>query len=80
MADGLQGLLDAGLQHTTIREWPYSNGGKPFDEMHSEPGRRWRLPDCVPAPPLMLSLAAQEAVLNESSGSDDDQVHQLPPT
>lgn len=58
MADVLQALLDAGLHLGTVREWPYSNGWKPFDDMQPDPGRRWRLPDGVPAIPLMFGLAA----------------------
>lgn len=60
MADVLQALLDAGLHLTTVREWAYSNGWKPFDEMQPEPGRRWRLPDGIPAIPLMCGLAARK--------------------
>ncbi len=60
MADVLQALLDAGLQLSAIREWTYSNGWKPFDAMHPEPGRRWRLPDGVPALPLMFGLVAHK--------------------
>jgi SAM-dependent methyltransferase len=58
LADVLQALLDAGLRLDTIREWTYSNGWKPFDTMQPEPGRRWRLPDGVPALPLMFGLVA----------------------
>jgi SAM-dependent methyltransferase len=58
VADVAQAVMGAGLRIGTLREWPYSNGWKPFTDMHPEPGRRWRLPDGVPALPLMLGLVA----------------------
>jgi SAM-dependent methyltransferase len=60
MADVVQSLIDAGLRIHTLREWPYSNGWKPFDQMQPEPGRRWRLPDGIPSIPLMFGLAAHK--------------------
>lgn len=58
LGDVVQAVVDAGLRMDTLREWPYSNGWKPFDEMVMDPGRRWRLPDGVPALPLMFGLVA----------------------
>jgi SAM-dependent methyltransferase len=61
LGDVVQALIDAGLRIDVLREWPYSNGWKPLAEMRSEPGRRWRLPDGVPAMPLMFGLVARKA-------------------
>jgi SAM-dependent methyltransferase len=58
LGDVAQAVMDAGLRMEVLREWPYSNGWKPFTDMHPEPGRRWRLPDGVPALPLMFGLVA----------------------
>ncbi len=61
LGDVVQATVDAGLRIDVLREWPYANGWKPFDEMAPEPGRRWRLPDGVPALPLMFGLVASKA-------------------
>jgi SAM-dependent methyltransferase len=61
LADVVQAVIDAGLRMDVLREWPYSNGWKPSDEMTAMPGRRWRLPDGVPALPLMFGLVARKA-------------------
>ena len=61
LGDVVQALIDAGLRMDVLREWPYCNGWKPFDDMRPEPGRRWRLPDGVPAIPLMFGLVARKA-------------------
>lgn len=61
LADVVQAVIDAGLRIDGLREWPYSNGWKPFDAMTPEPGRRWRLRDGVPAIPLMYGLVASKA-------------------
>lgn len=60
LGDVVQALLDADLRLATIREWPYSNDWKPFDHMQPEPGRRWRLPDDLPAIPMMFGLVAHK--------------------
>ena len=60
LSDVVQALIDAGLRIGVLREWTYSNGWKPFARMQAEPGRRWRLPDDVPALPLMFGLVAQK--------------------
>ncbi len=52
-------LLDAGLQLTTLQEYPYSNGFKPFNEMH-ESQRRWYLPEGTPNLPLMYAISARK--------------------
>jgi SAM-dependent methyltransferase len=60
LGEVMQALIDAGLAISTVREWPYSNGWKPFEQMQPESGRRWRLPDGVPAFPLMFGLVAHK--------------------
>jgi SAM-dependent methyltransferase len=60
LGDVVQALLHAGLELAAIREWPYSNGWKPFEQMQPEPGRRWRLLDGVSALPLMFGLVAHK--------------------
>lgn len=54
-------LLGAGLQLTTLKEYPYSNGFKPFDQMQALPNRRWSLPEGQPNMPMMYAIAAQKA-------------------
>ncbi|HEX4204787.1 MAG TPA: methyltransferase domain-containing protein, partial [Ktedonobacteraceae bacterium] len=46
-------LLTAGLQLTALKEYPYSNGFKPFDQMQALPDRRWSVPEGQPNMPLM---------------------------
>jgi SAM-dependent methyltransferase len=58
LGDVVQALIDAGLRIDTLREWTFMNGWKVFDGMQPLPGRRWRLPDGVPALPLMFGLVA----------------------
>lgn len=69
LGDVAQALIDAGLRMDVLREWPYSNGWKPFDDMRPEPGRRWRLPDGVPAIPLMFGLVARKAGTEATSSA-----------
>lgn len=54
-------LLGAGLALTTLREYSFSNGFKPFEEMRELPGRRWTVSDGMPNMPLMFALAAQKS-------------------
>ncbi|GJD21018.1 methyltransferase, putative [Rivularia sp. IAM M-261] len=49
-------LLQAGLILITFKEYPYSNGWKPFDNMKEEPGRRMFPPDNTPNIPLMYGI------------------------
>ncbi len=51
-------LIDAGLRLTTLREYPYVNGERPFDRMRAGEDRRMYPPDDVPALPLMYGLVA----------------------
>ncbi|MBE3559233.1 MAG: class I SAM-dependent methyltransferase [Ktedonobacteraceae bacterium] len=60
IGDVVSALLNAGLQLTTLKEYPYSNGWKPFKEMRLLPGRRWTLPEDQPNLPFMYSITAQK--------------------
>lgn len=60
VADVATALLDAGLLLSALREYPYSNGYKPFEVMQALPGGRFRLPDAMPRLPLMFGLAAHK--------------------
>lgn len=53
-------LLDAGLALTTLREYPFSNGAKLFDDMRETPGRRMMPPEGFPSVPLMFAIAARK--------------------
>lgn len=53
-------LLTAGLQLTMLKEYPYSNGFKPFGQMQALPNNRWSLPEGQPTMPLMYAIAAQK--------------------
>jgi SAM-dependent methyltransferase len=53
-------LLATGLQLTTLKEYPYSNGFKPFHQMQELPNRRWSIPEGQPNLPLMYAIAAQK--------------------
>ncbi|BAZ10766.1 putative methyltransferase [Calothrix sp. NIES-4071] len=53
-------LLQAGLTLVTFKEYPYSNGWKPFDNMKEEPGRRMFSPDNIPNIPLMYGIVAMK--------------------
>ncbi len=50
--------LGAGLRIETVREWPYANGFRPFQNMRELPGRRFTLPEGTPELPLMLGVVA----------------------
>lgn len=59
VGDILGALLGAGLQLAEFREYPHSNGWKPYAEMSELPGRRWTLPGSKPSIPLMYGLVAR---------------------
>ena len=61
VADVVQAVVDAGLALEHLREYPYANGFKPFDEMRVLPGRRFTMPEGAPTLPMMYSLAARKA-------------------
>jgi SAM-dependent methyltransferase len=60
LADVVTALLEAGLALEILREYPYMNGWKVFDEMRALPGRRFGTPEGVPDLPLMYGLAARK--------------------
>jgi SAM-dependent methyltransferase len=51
-------LLQAELTLVTFKEYPYSNGWKPFEDMKQEPVRRWFSPENTPNIPLMYGIVA----------------------
>ena len=57
----VQALIDGGLVIETLREYPYSNGFRPFAGMRTDPGtRRYRMPEGIPDLPLMYAVAARK--------------------
>ncbi len=52
-------LLEGGLTLSSLKEYPYANGFKPFEDMHNS-GRRWYLPADQPNMPLMFSISARK--------------------
>lgn len=61
VADIVTSMLDAGLKLTVLREYPYSNGFKRFEDMRALPGGRFGAPEGMPQIPMMLGLVAQKA-------------------
>jgi SAM-dependent methyltransferase len=57
IGDVVTAMLAAGLRLSTLKEYPYSNGFKPYDTMQLR-GRRWFLPSNQPSLPLMYALSA----------------------
>jgi 2-polyprenyl-3-methyl-5-hydroxy-6-metoxy-1,4-benzoquinol methylase len=53
-------LLQAGLKLEVLREYPYSNGWKPFKNMHEDVGRRMFVVDNLPNMPLMFGIVARK--------------------
>ncbi len=53
-------LLQAGLTLEMLKEYPYSNGCKLFDNMREEAGRRMYPPENVPNVPLMYGIVARK--------------------
>lgn len=53
-------LVGAGLAIEALREYPYVNGERPFEDMRALPGRRMAPPQTVPAIPLMYGVAARK--------------------
>jgi SAM-dependent methyltransferase len=60
VADIVSALLEAGLQLTTLREYPYSNGFKRFSDMREIAGKRFVMPEGQPSIPMMLGVVAQK--------------------
>ncbi len=60
LADHFGALAGAGLVVESLREYPFSNGWKPYPEMRDLPGNRKAAPEGEPAVPLMFSLVARK--------------------
>jgi SAM-dependent methyltransferase len=60
LAEVIMPLIDAGLRLTLVREYPYSNGYKPYPQLIELPGRRWTFPAEFPRIPLMYAIQAQK--------------------
>ncbi len=60
VAEVLQTLIDAGFSIDTIREYPYSNGAKLFDNLVEVEGRRFVRPEGEPNLPLMWGVVAKK--------------------
>ncbi len=60
VAEIISSLLEAGLNLTQIREYPYSNGFKRFADMQELPGGRFAMPEGMPQLPMMLGLVARK--------------------
>ena len=58
IAELLDAALAAGLRIDAVREWPYANGFRPFQNMRELPGRRFTVPEGAPELPLMFGLVA----------------------
>ena len=52
-------LLEAGLQITTLKEYPYANDFRPFERMQEDDGH-WTLAPDLPNLPLMYAIAAKK--------------------
>jgi SAM-dependent methyltransferase len=61
LAEVVTAVLEAGLTLESLREYPYSNGCKLFDDMIELPGRRFVPPPGRPQLPQMFSLTARRA-------------------
>lgn len=60
VADIVSALLDAGLRLEVLREYPFTNGFKPFSDMRELPGGRFGMPEGMPQLPMMLGVRAQK--------------------
>jgi SAM-dependent methyltransferase len=58
LGEVVSAVLKSGLMLRELREYPYTNGWKPFTEMKALPGRRWTMPEGTPQLPLMYGLVA----------------------
>ena len=59
LAEIVTALLDAGLRLLDLREYDFSNGFKPMDDMRELGERRYAMPERLPqAIPLMFSIVA----------------------
>jgi SAM-dependent methyltransferase len=59
VSDLVTALLGAGLSLEAVREWPYANGWRGFDDMRDLGHSRFGLPEAVPELPLMVGVSAR---------------------
>ncbi|MGE5596831.1 MAG: class I SAM-dependent methyltransferase [Hyphomicrobiales bacterium] len=60
ISEVVSAVLGAGLSLETLREYPYANGWKGFEEMQQGPNRRVYPPARLPSLPLMYALSARK--------------------
>jgi len=60
LGETVTALLEAGLALKAFKEYPYSNGFKPFAGMRELPGNRMVPPESIPDVPLMFAVVAQK--------------------
>lgn len=64
VSDLITAVLNAGLTVETLREYPYSNGAKLFQNMVEAPGKRMFPPTDKPNLPLMIGVIARRPNYN----------------
>lgn len=60
VADIVTALLDAGLRLETLREYPYTNGFKPFEDMRELPDGRFAMPEGMPQLAMMYGISVEK--------------------
>jgi SAM-dependent methyltransferase len=60
IGDVVSALAAAGLRLRALREYPYSNGAKLFNDMRETEGRRMIPPERLPSIPLMYGLVVEK--------------------
>ncbi|HEY5639106.1 MAG TPA: class I SAM-dependent methyltransferase [Dehalococcoidia bacterium] len=60
LSEVITALLEAGLVLEHCREYDYSNGYRPYEDMREIEGRRWTVPEGVPSLPIMYSMTARK--------------------
>jgi SAM-dependent methyltransferase len=60
VSEVITALVDAGLVLETFREYPFSNGFRPFPDARDLPGRRTAPPESMPTMPLMYAVCARK--------------------
>jgi SAM-dependent methyltransferase len=62
LADIVMALVNAGLRISTMKEYPHSNGYKPYPQLLELPGRRFVFDEDMPEMPLMYGIVAEKDV------------------
>ncbi len=60
LGEVITALAAAGLRIAVLKEFPYTNGERPFSGMRESSGRRMFPPESVPAVPLMYGISAEK--------------------